>query len=62
MGRRTNNPKLTQYGQNAQQDGYQGVDAHSHLTGAGFALRDNPPGVASAGLQKAAREINTGGS
>lgn len=60
MERRTNKPKLTQYGQNAEQDGYQGVDAHSHPTGAGFALRDNPPGVASARLQKAARKLTRG--
>lgn len=41
----------TQYGQYAEQDGYQGVHAHSHPPGAGFALRGNPPGVTPTRLQ-----------
>lgn len=46
------NLKLTQYGQYAEQDGNQGLDAHSHRHRAGFALRDNPVGVTPTRLQQ----------
>ncbi len=38
--------ELTQYGQYAEQDGYQGVNTHSHPPGASFALCRFPPGIA----------------
>lgn len=45
-------PKLTQYGQYAEQDRDQSVNAHAHPPGAGFAMRGNPSGVAPARLQQ----------
>lgn len=46
--RKTN---LTKYGQDAEQDGDEGVDAHPHLPGAGSALRGDPSGIAPTRLQ-----------
>lgn len=49
-------PKLTQYGQYAEQDRYQGVNAHSHPPSSGFAPRRNPPGITLTRLQQAAAQ------
>lgn len=48
--KRTQN--LTKYGQYAQQDGDEGMDAHSHPPSAGSTLRGNPPGIAPTRLQQ----------
>lgn len=42
--------ELTQDGEDAEQDGRQGVSAQSHLASAGVALGVDPPGVAAARL------------
>lgn len=48
----SNIAKLTQDGEDAEQDGHQGVSAQSHLASAGIALHVDPPGVAAARLQE----------
>lgn len=45
--------KLTQYGQYAEQNGYQGMNTHSHPPSTGFALRINAPGITPTRLQHA---------
>ena len=51
-------PKLTQYGQYAEQDRYQGVNTHSHPPSSGFALRRNPPGITPTRLQQHKQWVN----
>lgn len=47
---------LTKYGQYAEQDGDEGMDAHSHPLSAGFTLRPNPPLVTPTRL----KQVNEG--
>lgn len=42
---------LTKYGQDAEQDGDEGMDAHSHPQRAGSTLRGNPSGITPTQLQ-----------
>lgn len=52
-----NEEKLTQDGEDAEQDGCQGVSAQSHLASAGVALHVDAPGVAAARLEGRQQEV-----
>lgn len=43
--RKKRKQNLTKYGQDAEQDGDEGMDAHSHPPSAGSTLRGNPPSI-----------------
>lgn len=48
----SNKAKLTQDGEDAEQDGCQSMSAQSHLASAGIALGVDSPGIAAARLEE----------
>ncbi len=55
--RRKPRKKLTQYGHYAEQNGYEGMNTHSHPPSASFALRMNPSGITPTRLQQPVQTI-----